>query len=131
MSSADGSSNIFKWEAGIPGKKGTDWEDGVYKVQIIFSDDYPTACPLVQFTPCIFHPNVYPSGKICLSILNADKDWRPNITLKQILCGIQDLLDNPNNDDAAQEEAFRIYKRSKTEYSKRVKLQAKKYAPAE
>ncbi len=41
------------------------------------------------FTPVIFHPNIYPSGTVCLSILSEDKDWKPAITVKQILLGIQ------------------------------------------
>ena len=63
-----------------------------------------------QFTPPLFHPNVYPSGtvsssrslhvllivclvyQVCLSILNEDKDWKASITIQQILIGIQDLL---------------------------------------
>ena len=45
--------------------------------------------PTGQFTPPLFHPNVYPSGTICLSILDAEKDWKPAITIKQILLGIQ------------------------------------------
>lgn len=49
-----------------------------------------------QFTPPLFHPNVYPSGTVCLSILSEEKDWRASLTIKQILIGIQDLLDNPN-----------------------------------
>jgi hypothetical protein len=36
---------------------------------------------------------------VCLSILNADKDYVPSISLKQILMGIQDLLDEPNIND--------------------------------
>ena len=34
-----------------------------------------------MFSPPLFHPNVYPSGTICLSLLDADKDWRPSITV--------------------------------------------------
>lgn len=30
------------------------------------------------------------------SILNADKGWRPSISIKQMLHGICELLDNPN-----------------------------------
>lgn len=37
-----------------------------------------------KFEPPIFHPNVYPSGTVCLSILEEDKDWRPAITIKQV-----------------------------------------------
>lgn len=39
---------------------------------------------LGKFEPPIFHPNVYPSGTVCLSILEEDKDWRPAITIKQV-----------------------------------------------
>ena len=59
-------------------------------------------CVQCQFVPPLFHPNVYPSGTVCLSILNVEQDWRPSITLKQILLGIQELLDNPNPNSPAQ-----------------------------
>ena len=36
-----------------------------------------------KFTPVIFHPNIYPSGTVCLSILQEDKGWKPSITIKQ------------------------------------------------
>jgi ubiquitin-conjugating enzyme E2 I len=31
-SSGDGSSNMFIWEAGIPGKDGSDWAGGKYRI---------------------------------------------------------------------------------------------------
>jgi len=37
-----------------------------------------------KFTPPLFHPNVYPSGTVCLSILDEDGGWRPAITIKQV-----------------------------------------------
>jgi ubiquitin-protein ligase len=36
-----------------------------------------------KFTPPLFHPNVYPSGTVCLSIINEEQDWKPAITMKQ------------------------------------------------
>jgi ubiquitin-conjugating enzyme E2 I len=42
MKKNDGSNDMMTWEAGIPGKVNTDWEGGVYKVIMKFSDDYPT-----------------------------------------------------------------------------------------
>ncbi len=30
----------------------------------------------------LFHPNIYPSGNVCLSILNEEEDWKPCITIK-------------------------------------------------
>lgn len=44
-----GSSNIFTWEAGVPGKAGTDWEGGVYKVRMEFSEEYPSRPPKCKF----------------------------------------------------------------------------------
>ena len=46
------------------------------------------------------------SCEVCLSILDEEKDWRPAITVKQILLGIQDLLNDPNVKDPAQAEAY-------------------------
>lgn len=76
---------------------------------MIFKDDYPSSPPKCKFEPPLFHPNVYPSGTVCLSLLDEEKDWRPAITIKQILLGIQDLLNEPNVKDPAQAEAYTIY----------------------
>ena len=120
----DGTADLMTWDAIIPGKKGTPWENGNYKLVMLFTEDYPNTPPKCQFAPVIFHPNIYPSGTVCLSILNKDKGWRPSITVKQLLLGIQDLLDNPNNDDPAQKEPFQIYRDNRAEYLKRVRQQA-------
>jgi ubiquitin-conjugating enzyme E2 I len=63
-----------------------------------FTEDYPSKPPkcndchnsliyLVtgKFPANFFHPNVYPSGTVCLSILNEEEDWKPTITIKQAL----------------------------------------------
>lgn len=107
----------------------------MYFLRMIFKDDYPSSPPKCKFEPPLFHPNVYPSGKyclfiivdstnlqfstilndnswlgtVCLSLLDEEKDWRPAITIKQILLGIQDLLNEPNIKDPAQAEAYTIY----------------------
>jgi ubiquitin-conjugating enzyme E2 I len=118
-----------KWEAGIPGVPNTDWEGGVYRLSMEFSEDYPAKPPKCKFTPPLFHPNVYPSGTVCLSILNDEEDWRPAITIKQMLLGIQDMLNNPNPNSPAQREAYDIFVKDKEEYRKRVKQQAARNVP--
>jgi ubiquitin-conjugating enzyme E2 I len=125
----DGSTNMMTWTCGIPGKAATPWEGGLYKVEMVFTDDYPSKPPLCKFKPVIFHPNVYPSGRICLSILDESKSWQPTITIKQILLGIQDLLNSPNNDDPAQREPHQLLKSSKVQYEQRIRLEAKKHPP--
>lgn len=52
------------------------------------------------------------------------------MTVKQILTGIQELLDSPNNSDAAQEPAWRLLQQSVPKYIERVKTEVAKY-PAE
>uniref|UniRef100_A0A8C0KSS1 UBC core domain-containing protein n=1 Tax=Canis lupus dingo TaxID=286419 RepID=A0A8C0KSS1_CANLU len=78
----DSTMNLMNWECAIPGKKGTPWEGGLFKVRMLFKDDYPSSPPKCKFEPPLFHPNVYPSGTVCLSILEEDKDWRPAITIQ-------------------------------------------------
>lgn len=126
----DGSLNIMKWNCGVPGKENTDWSGGLYNITMEFSEDYPSKPPKCKFSPPLFHPNVYPSGTICLSILNEDEDWRPAITIKQMLIGIQDLLDNANTDSPAQAEAYQLLISNKDEYQRRVRLEARKNTPS-
>uniref|UniRef100_A0A7N2R6V9 UBC core domain-containing protein n=1 Tax=Quercus lobata TaxID=97700 RepID=A0A7N2R6V9_QUELO len=150
----DGTVNLMVWHCTIPGKAGglclmldcgnigrigngaagnsrwqTDWEGGYFPLTLHFSEDYPSKPPKCKFPPNFFHPNVYPSGTVCLSILNEDSGWRPAITVKQILVGIQDLLDQPNPSDPAQTEGYHLFIQDAAEYKKRVRQQAKQYPP--
>ena len=75
----DGSVDILKWECQIPGKKDTDWHGGYYPLTMEFSEDYPSKPPKCKFPEKFFHPNIYPSGTVCLSILSEDDGWRPSI----------------------------------------------------
>ena len=149
MKKEDGSSDLMKWKCGIPGKKGvsfrfffsacvtvvtpdfrpqTSWEGGLYNLEIEFSDEYPSKPPKCKFVPVIFHPNIYPSGTVCLSILNEDKGWKPSITVKQMLLGIQDLLNNPNLSDPAQREPYELCRDNRAEYERKVKEMAQRFA---
>lgn len=60
-----------------------------------------------KFPAGFFHPNVFPSGSVCLSILG--DDWKPSVTVTQMLLGIQDLLDTPNELSPAQQDAYHVY----------------------
>jgi ubiquitin-conjugating enzyme E2 I len=77
----------------------------------------------------LFHPNIYPSGTVCLSILNEDEDWKPSLTIPQILLGIQDLLDNPNPNSPAQADPYLLFTSNKAEYTRRIREQAEVHRP--
>ncbi|XP_068151188.1 SUMO-conjugating enzyme UBC9-like [Drosophila tropicalis] len=121
---SNGTLNLMIWQCTIPGAKDTFWEGGVYKMRMIFKDDYPLSPPKCVFEPPIFHPNVYPSGTVCLSLLDGDGDWCPSISIGQILLGIQELLQNPNIESPAQAEAYNIYINDRAQYHKQIKAQA-------
>jgi hypothetical protein len=82
-----------------------------------------------KFTPPLFHPNVYPSGTVCLSILNEEEAWRPAITIKQILLGIQDLLNDPNPESPAQAEAYNMFKKDRPGYERKVRQVVRENPP--
>ena len=117
-----------KWEAQIPGVPGTDWEGGLYKLTLTFPSDYPSKAPICKFTPPLFHPNLYLSGTVCLSIVN-EGGWSSAITIKQILLGIQDLLDHPNPHDPAHREAIECFMKNRPLYRKKIRQQAKRNVP--
>ncbi|KAJ6169511.1 hypothetical protein N7497_002354 [Penicillium chrysogenum] len=121
--------DLKNWECAIPGKANTLWEGGLFKLDLIFPDEYPTKPPKCKFTPALFHPNVYPSGTVCLSILNEEEGWRPAITIKQLLLGIQDLLDDPNPESPAQAEAYNLFKKDRPQYERRVRMVVRENQP--
>ncbi|KAG5355658.1 SUMO-conjugating enzyme UBC9 [Yarrowia sp. B02] len=125
---ANGNLDLCNWNAGIPGKDGTAWAGATYPMVITFPKDYPTKPPRCRFDAGFYHPNVYPSGTVCLSILNEEEDWRPSITLGEIVLGIQELLTSPNPNSPAQNDAFAAFQKNKEEYNKRVEEQVRKFA---
>lgn len=115
--------NLFEWECTIPGKKLTPWEGGQYKIKIFFQSNHPETPPFCKFDPPIFHPNVSASGKICVSILSSE--WHSSITFKNILFGIQALLDNPGTRHPENYDAAQMYRLDRSNYDQKVRKQAK------
>ena len=63
------------------------WAGGEYRLEISFSEDYPSESPVVSFKPVLWHMNVWASGRVCLNILNPNDgtwhgQWKPSITVK-------------------------------------------------
>ena len=67
------SNNMMICEAMIIGPDDTEWESGVFRLIMEFSDKYPSEPPQVRFLTTMFHPNIYANGNICLDILG--KAW--------------------------------------------------------
>jgi len=118
--------DILKWNAVIFGPDGTEWENGIFKLTMQFSDNYPQQAPDVKFETQMFHPNIYKNGKICLDILS--NNWSPAYDISSILTSIQSLLTDPNIASPANAEAAKLFKENRPEYLKRVKQCVKESA---
>jgi len=94
-----------------------------------FPPDYPARPPICTFTPPLFHPNLFSCGRVCLSIVNEGEDWSASITIKQVLLGIQDMLDNPNPKSPAQLAAYECFVQNRSQYKSRVRQQALRNVP--
>ncbi|KAF6265126.1 E2 ubiquitin-conjugating-like enzyme [Scenedesmus sp. NREL 46B-D3] len=129
----DGSVNIKKWNCYIPGKADTPWADGLYPLQLHFADSYPDTPPQCCFPAGFFHPNVYTTGHVCLSIISPQPhgSWKPSITISQILVGIQELLDTPNCGSPAQMPAHHSYTKQRAAYTQLIRKQAARYPPSD
>jgi len=110
----------MKWQAVIFGPEQTAWEGGTFKLEVVFSEDYPNKAPHVKFTSRMFHPNVYADGQICLDILQ--NQWSPIYDISAILTSIQSLLSDPNPNSPANQEAAQLFVENRREYNRRVQL---------
>ena len=76
----------------------TPYMGGIYEFDIEFPPNYPSVPPLVTFMTTggrrvRFNPNLYESGKVCLSLLGtwSGQQWKPN---KSTLLQVDILLAN-------------------------------------
>ncbi|XP_027624438.1 ubiquitin-conjugating enzyme E2 G2 isoform X3 [Tupaia chinensis] len=95
--------NFFEWEALIMGPEDTCFEFGVFPAILSFPLDYPLSPPKMRFTCEMFHPNIYPDGRVCISILHAPGDdpmgyessaerWSPVQSVEKILLSVSPTM---------------------------------------
>ena len=111
--------NLLYWEALIFGPYDSPWENGIYKLSLDFSDQYPLKPPKIRFLTKMFHPNIYTSGNICLDILQ--NKWSSAYDIRCTLMSIQSLLTDPNIDSPANTEAAKLFRTDKKEYNKKIR----------
>lgn len=116
--------NVMIWNAVIIGPADTPFEDGMFRLAIQFDEQYPTKPPTVKFISEMFHPNIYPTGDLCLDILQ--NKWSPTYDVAAILTSIQSLLNDPNTASPANVEASELFKDHRSQYNKRVRQTVEK-----
>ncbi|WFD19447.1 E2 ubiquitin-conjugating enzyme [Malassezia caprae] len=126
--------NYLEWEALLPGPDDTPFEGGVFSARLSFPSTYPLEPPKMRFDPPIFHPNVYPDGTVCISILHAAGDdpnmyessserWSPVQSIEKILLSVLSMLAEPNVESGANIDACKLYRDDRAAYEQTIRDQ--------
>lgn len=92
--------NMLKGQALIIGPSETPYENGYYLFDIDYPSNYPHSPPKFTYYTndgvTRFNPNLYKSGKVCISILNTwqGEQWTACLTISTTLLAICTTLNN-------------------------------------
>ena len=121
--------NFLNWEFIVIGPPDTLYEGGIFTGRMIFTKEYPTKPPQVIFNN-ILHPNIYPDGKVCISILHEGTDiygyekdierWLPSHGIDSVMMSIISMLSAPNFESPANVVASTLWKNSPEKYKKEI-----------
>jgi len=129
--------NFFEWEAAITGPCGTYFEDGVFIACLSFPQDYPLNPPKMKFKSELFHPNIYPDGRVCISILHppgndpmgyesSSERWSPVQSIEKILLSVMSMLAEPNTESPANVDAAKMWREDQKAFKKKACLSVRK-----
>lgn len=114
------------WIATIIGPTDTPYDGGIFNIEMYFPPEYPMKPPKVYFTTKIYHPNITPSGSICLDILKTN--WSPALNISNILLSLCSLLSDPNPDDPLVPEIAEVYKSNRDKFNANAREWTIRYA---
>ncbi|XP_063003337.1 ubiquitin-conjugating enzyme E2 R1 [Elgaria multicarinata webbii] len=116
--------DLYNWEVAIFGPPNTHYEGGYFKARLRFPVDYPYSPPAFRFLTKMWHPNIYETGDVCISILHPPVDdpqsgelpserWNPTQNVRTILLSVISLLNEPNTFSPANVDASVMYRKWK------------------
>ena len=118
--------DVFHWKITLIPPKGSYYEDGLFKIEAKFREDYPNTAPIMKFLTRIFHCNVNEDGHICVNSIKSN--WSKNLTMEDVLNHIIVLLYKQNPSNAINRDAASLYSKDKNKFLEEVKKQIKEYA---
>jgi ubiquitin-protein ligase len=120
--------NFYKWNVMMIGPPDTPFEGANIKAELNFPMEYPNKAPQFRFISNLYHPNIYPDGKVCISILHEGVDefeyesvserWNPSQSVNSILISILSVLSEPNFESPANVDASKMWRDNYDEYKK-------------
>ncbi|XP_036602771.1 ubiquitin-conjugating enzyme E2 R1-like [Trichosurus vulpecula] len=115
--------DLYHWVVAIFGPPNTYYEGGYFKAHLSFPIDYPYSPPVFRFLTEMWHPNIYESGHVCISILDPpdvpksevppSERWNPTQNVRTILLSVISLLNEPNTLSPANVDASVMYSKWK------------------
>lgn len=112
--------DIYKWDVIIQGPKKSCYENGLFKLLLIFPNNYPKEPPDIKFVTKIYHPNIsIEDGTICVS--SKSTDWNENPNIINVIYSIYELLNKPNLDHGLNKEALLLYQNDYETFKKTAK----------
>ncbi|KAK1615387.1 hypothetical protein QYE76_020904 [Lolium multiflorum] len=106
--------------ADIEGPGGTPYENGIFRMKLVLSCDFPQTPPKGFFVTKIFHPNISSRGEICVNTLK--KDWNPTHGLRHVLLVVRCLLIEPFPESALNEQAGKMLLENYEDYARHARL---------
>ena len=110
--------DIYKWNVVIKGPNDSCYENGLFKLLLIFPKNYPNDPPDIKFVTKIYHPNISMNdGTICVS--STSTDWENNKSIINVIYSIFDLLKSPSTAHGLNKEALQLYQNDYESFKKK------------
>ena len=124
--------NFFTWDCLLSGPLDSPYAGGLFPALLKFPADYPLSPPTMTFQCSMWHPNIYPSGEVCISILHAPGDdpnhyeqaserWSPVQSVEKVLLSVMSMLAEPNDESPANIDAAKMWRSDNGEYERIVR----------
>jgi ubiquitin-conjugating enzyme E2 R len=124
--------NVFEWSVAlIVLNPDSNYYGGYFKATMKFPKNYPYSPPDFRFVRPLWHPNVYPDGRLCISILHAPGEdatsgelaserWSPAQRVESVLLSVLSLLDDAEVSSPANVDAGVQLRKDPAGYKARV-----------
>lgn len=125
--------NIYDWSVAlIVLNPDSAYYGGYFKARMAFPHNYPYQPPDFRFERPLYHPNVYPDGRLCISILHqpgedvmsgesAGERWSPVQRVESVLISVLSLLDDAEVSSPANVDAGVLLRNDPAAYQDRVR----------
>jgi ubiquitin-conjugating enzyme E2 G1 len=130
--------DVYQWRVMMEGPEDTLYEGGYFPCTLTFPKEYPNSPPVMKFLSDVWHPNVYPDGRVCIFILHEAREdaynqqelmsekWRPILGVESILISVQSMLSEPNLESPANMDAAVQFRTDREAYRRRIKTIVRK-----